>query len=144
MWWSGFRSFYEAIPTLHWRREGLLTEGVLRTVCFVLFLLTLCTRRRAGCTLLCNLRSMSVLTEVGISWVWSRGSSSHDQRFLVALSHSRPDLPWVRLDQIWILDLPVLLTTWSPCSDHLSRLKTLPLYACRVRSRANLNEYPCP
>ena len=30
MWWSGDRSFYEAIPTLHWRPDDRLTEGVLR------------------------------------------------------------------------------------------------------------------
>ena len=29
MWWSGDHSFDEAMPTLHWRPEERLTEGVL-------------------------------------------------------------------------------------------------------------------
>ena len=69
MWWIGIRSFYEATPTLHLRPDDRSTEGVLRTVCLVLFLLNLCTRRRAGCTLLCGLSSMCVLTELGIGGV---------------------------------------------------------------------------
>ena len=73
--------------------EDRLTDGVLRTVCLILFLLTFFTRRRAGCTLLGGLRSMSVSTELGIGGVRSRGSSSHDQQLLVALSLSLPDLP---------------------------------------------------
>ena len=47
---------------------------------------------RAGCTLLGGLRSMSVVTKLGIGGVWSRGNCSHDQQLLVALSQSRPDL----------------------------------------------------
>ena len=30
LWWGGIRSFYEAIPTIHWRQDYRLTEGVLR------------------------------------------------------------------------------------------------------------------
>ena len=30
VWWSGDRSFYEAIPTLHWYPDDRLSEGVLR------------------------------------------------------------------------------------------------------------------
>ena len=47
----------------------------------------------ASCALLGDLRSMSVLIELGIGWVWLRGNSSHAQRLLVALSKSRPGLP---------------------------------------------------
>ena len=30
VWWSGDRSFYEAITTLHWCPDDRLSEGVLR------------------------------------------------------------------------------------------------------------------
>ena len=56
VWWSGIRSCYDAIPTLHWRPDDRLTEGVLWIVCLILFLLTLCTRWRVGCTLLGDVR----------------------------------------------------------------------------------------
>ena len=92
LWWSGCHKITDGYSNLHWRSDHRIMEGVLRTVCLVLFLLTLCNRRRAGCTLLGDLRSMSVLTELGIGWVWLRGNSSHDQRLFMALSQSRPDL----------------------------------------------------
>ena len=51
------------------------------------------------------------LDRVGNRWVWSRGNSSHDQRLLVALTQSHPDLPRGLLAQMWTLDPFVLLTT---------------------------------
>ena len=85
VWWSGIRPFCEAIPILHLRPDDRRTEGVLRAVCLVSFLLTLCTHLRAGCTRLGGLRSMSVFIELGIGGMWSCGNILHDQMLLIAL-----------------------------------------------------------
>ena len=97
VWCSGDRSFYEAIPTLHWCPDDRLSEGGTPFPCLVFPSSPCVLVGRAGCTLLGGLVSKENWTVLRMGFVIVP-KSSHDHGYTGRLVHvSHPYLNEIAL-----------------------------------------------